>query len=301
MSHFRTPTVDFVIGGAAKCGTTALHAYLDGHPEIAMSYEKEPLFFTQEPGQFSDSYEVGDGPFRTGKYSRGFDWLEGLFTHKGAQCVRGESTTSYFVLEDTPRLLFEHNPKLKLVFMLREPVSRAISHYYEDLKSGLKLPPLDAMFDQNHPRLNWYLRGSSYEANLKRFLEYFPRESILVIDFEDFKNDAHGVTRRTLEFLGCDPNVHLPKTGEVVNPSAVPRFPWLQRIIQKIRVLGWSQKLPAFLKPLRTFVQWLFKKNLKATPYPPLRPDLKEQLRERFRPDVDYVEGWLGRKVAWRN
>src|SRR5215207_2554839 len=95
----------FIIG-AAKCGTTSLWLYLNQHPQIAFSIEKEPAFFVRDD------------------YLDHLDWYESLFEEA---TVVGEASTLYttfLVHVDVPARIHGMVPDAKLIYMVRDPVER---------------------------------------------------------------------------------------------------------------------------------------------------------------------------------
>ena len=105
----------FVIG-AMKSGTTTLHEYLGSHPEICMSDRKEPGYFVEEYG-----------------WSNGVDWYLRQFSGDGKEKYLGESTTDYTKLprfKGVARRIAEFNPGAKIMYLLRDPIERTISHYW---------------------------------------------------------------------------------------------------------------------------------------------------------------------------
>jgi hypothetical protein len=104
-----------IVIGAQKCGTSSLHAYLDAHPEIAMSTPKELDFF--------------GGP-GFANWERGVDWYRAQFDPEAP--VRGESSPSYtaypFVV-GTPERIHALVPGAKLIYMVRDPIERLLSQW----------------------------------------------------------------------------------------------------------------------------------------------------------------------------
>ena len=124
------PRLDFMIVGAQKCGTSALAHFLSQHPEIGMASPKEVHLFDR-PGYSSD-------------------WTpEQIDDHYGSQLghctgarILGEATPSYMFVPEIGRDLARYNPDLKLIVLLRDPVERAISHYYMEKGRGRERRPL---------------------------------------------------------------------------------------------------------------------------------------------------------------
>jgi hypothetical protein len=110
--------VDFVICGTQKGGTSALDTYLRGHPEICMADRKEVHFFDNE------EYFSNDKP----DYSKYLSWFSPNKSHK----ILGEATPIYMYWNDSPKRIWEYNPNMKLIVILRNPIERAYSHWNMD-------------------------------------------------------------------------------------------------------------------------------------------------------------------------
>ncbi|MDA8347687.1 MAG: sulfotransferase, partial [Pseudomonadota bacterium] len=145
----------FIIG-AMKSGTTSLHEYLDTHPQIAMSREKEPGYFVEELS-----------------LRKGEDWYLSLFEQDARYQYVGESSTHYTKLplyRGVPERLFRFNPDARLIYIMRDPFDRVISHYWHavrDVHHGGELRPLLKAV-QECPD---YLCFSDYAMQLEPYIE----------------------------------------------------------------------------------------------------------------------------------
>ena len=105
----------FFVVGAQKAGTTALHHYLARHPDIFLPKIKETHFFN-------------DGH---GEWHRGFNYyLQKYFSSRNEKKLAGEIDPEYLFFPETAGRIAAHIPNAKLIFIFREPVSRAYSHYW---------------------------------------------------------------------------------------------------------------------------------------------------------------------------
>ena len=112
-SNIREP--NFIIPGFMKCGTTSLYDYIAQHPNVLPASQKEIMFFNNEKS-----------------YKLGLDWYRANFPpiSKDANYITGEASTLYALDFTIPEKLYQAFPNIKLIFILRNPVDRAISHYY---------------------------------------------------------------------------------------------------------------------------------------------------------------------------
>ena len=145
----------FCVIGAMKSGTTSLHHYLAAHPEISMSRPKELDFFVAEKN-----------------YDRGVDWYASHFDDAAA--VRGESSTNYtkcHIFDGVPARMNALLPNVKLVYVLRDPIERLISHYEHNRSRGRESRTFDEAL--RSPERNHYVQCSQYLTQLEAFLEYY--------------------------------------------------------------------------------------------------------------------------------
>jgi hypothetical protein len=201
-------TPRFLIIGSQKCGTTSLYNYLIQHPNIIAALKKEIHFFDSN-------------------YDKGYEWYKSHFSatneiKKKTDVVSGEATPYYIFHPHSPARVKKTLPRVKLIVMLRDPVERAFSHYKHHVKynveplsfvEAIKMESerlngeLDKMVqDENYHSYNWqmfsYLARGVYVDQLKRWLEYFPKEQFLILQSEDFFRDPVGNFMKTLRFLG---------------------------------------------------------------------------------------------------
>ncbi len=208
---------DFLVIGSTKCGTTSLHSWLTDHPYVAET-KKEIHFFNMN-------------------YHRGTDWYRSYFplagerqrfrAEHGRDWLVGEATASYLAHYWTPARMAALLPQARLIVCLRNPVDRAYSQYHYFRRRGTE--PLvrfsDAVASEDarlsgeeaheiaDPRFHswrvyrWgYKRTSRYAEHLERWLDVFPREQILFLNFDtELAPDPAGTLARVHDFLGLPP------------------------------------------------------------------------------------------------
>jgi Sulfotransferase domain len=179
----------FIIIGAMKSGTSSLHHYLRQHPEICMSSAKEPNFFIE-----------------AGNFGKGVDWYRSIFADHAKIC--GEASPAYSKRHrhrGVPERLHRLVPHVKLIYLLRDPIDRMLSHYLHNRILGRETRSFSGAVAARSYRNN-YVRTSIYRFQLEAFLERFPLERILLVTTEDLK-DARGETlRKIFRFIGVDPD-----------------------------------------------------------------------------------------------
>jgi Sulfotransferase domain len=193
---------NLVVIGAQKCGTTSLHYYLGRHPEISMSGTKELDFFVS-----------------WGSWTKGLDWYAAQFDATAR--VRGESSPSY---TDYPRnegvaeRMHSVLPEAKLVYLVRDPVERIVSHYLHDYSAGHLEQPIEDVL--GGPEGARYTTRSRYFLQLEQYLRYFPLERILVVAQEELLADRAPTLRRVFEFLGVDASFEDPRFERIMHPTS---------------------------------------------------------------------------------
>jgi hypothetical protein len=194
--------VDFVIPGAQKSGTTALELYLSQHPEVCVPRRVKELHFFDRDRNFETE------PIDYARYHAFFDPRPG-------QRLLGEATPDYLYWPSAPERMATYNPALKLIVVLRNPVTRAFSHWNMQRSVGRDpLPFFDAlraeaermrsMPPQRAMRFAYAGRGL-YAQQLERLWRHFPREQTLVFKSEELLERPATVLARSAEFLGIAP------------------------------------------------------------------------------------------------
>lgn len=289
---------DFIIAGAAKCGTTALAHFLSQVPGVYMSKNKEPRFFTRLKGEMEKGI-AGDGPRLSGNYDKGFGWYEKLFEESKPHQLKAEASTVYFCNEDSSALIYECNPSVKLIFMLRNPIDRIYSHYWQEYKLGFDFPSFEEMVETDNPRFLYYKKISSYKKNLSRFLELFKADQIHIIIQEEFEKNTEKHFENVLEFLGLDlVKIDLNKR---VNDQITPKNRKIARALTSLQVSRLRKILPTnIIKSAGRLRIKLFRANAKPFKYPPLSKEIYNRLSKHFESDISFVEHLLGRQIdSW--
>ena len=192
-----------------KGGTTTLFAYLDKHPQVLMSSGKEIHYY--------DRY-----------YKKGLGWYLSHFplsfcVPKGSKV--GEATPCYMFHPHTAKHIHGVNPQTKIILVLRDPIQRAISHYFHNKrKNKEELGMLEAFREEeariarryktllrNENGTDWEVANHSYKARgvyhrqLRRFRKHFPGSQILLLSTDCLAEDPKGTMKQVYEFIGVDP------------------------------------------------------------------------------------------------
>ena len=183
------PLPNLIVIGAMKCGTTSLHFQLRRHPEIEMTLEKELNFFIEQKN-----------------WPRGVAWYASRF--RGGTAIRGESSPNYASASHYPgvaRRMASIVPDARLVYLVRDPIDRLISHWIHEIGEGESRPLEEVARAETR-----FLDRSLYWRQISAFLEHYPKSRIHVIDMTDLRDRREETLRGLLAFLDVDPGVPLP-------------------------------------------------------------------------------------------
>ncbi|MEM1329468.1 MAG: sulfotransferase domain-containing protein [Planctomycetota bacterium] len=262
---------DFLIVGACKAGTTTLWMYLREHPSVHLLEPKEPDFFSKDD-----------------LFVKGLDWYRSLFASAPEHAVCGEASTTYSRYPhfgDVPGRIHDALPDVKLIYMLREPVSRAHSHYCHRMRFAEPCGFAEAI-----ERDAMFVDCSMYMTQIERFLARFPRNQLLPVLLDDLKADPAATLERVQRFLGLEPR-DLTERGEIVsnNRDAGENEFVRKHLVRKLtRVPGLSAVKSLVPKSLRdkaivTASRMTAARKIDGGYQPEaLTPELARSLAERF-------------------
>jgi hypothetical protein len=235
------PIVNLFIVGMPKAGTTSLHQYLSQHPDVCMSEDKEPHFFSVD---LLNEGEVFHGFPKYTRYPTRKDYHQ-LFSQREKEKIVGESSVFYLFSRLAAGQIKEYNPDAKIIIMIREPVSFLYSLHSQGVYSGNEVEKdfEKAMDLQDLRRLGKELPSTVHfpsrlfyddhihtSEHIERYLEHFPKQNIRIILFDDFIKDTSKSYCETLQFLGVDES-HIPELSNR-NPNTTIRSPKLMTMLQ---------------------------------------------------------------------
>ncbi len=229
----------FFVIGAARAGTTSLHYYLSLHPQIQMSETKEPHYFAGPPGTI---------PFG-GPRVDSIDDYRKLFDPRAT--VRGEASPSYAAYPrrlGVPARISELVPDARLIYLVRDPIDRTVSHYLHAVAvEGERRQLAEALGD--YDPANLYICASRYATQLEQYLSHFAEDRILVVEQSDLRGARNEAMRRIFAFLGVDSDFESPGFAtEYRGSDAGRRYPgWYRAVLD----LGARTPLALVPAPLR--------------------------------------------------
>jgi hypothetical protein len=216
--------LDFVLAGAQKSGTTALHYFLNKHPNITMGDQQEIHFFDND-ALFADEVD--------------YEELHKHYRALGPSTIAGDCTPSYIYHEPAAERIWKYNPKIKLLILLRNPVDRAFAHWNMQRFRGREpLDFFDAVREEKtriagapptEARRFAYVDRGFYGKQLARLLKFFPREQIKAVKFEEFRDKQRQALISIFSFLGLKPL----RSGRSKDRNVVPYE----------RAMNWEEKV----------------------------------------------------------
>jgi hypothetical protein len=228
---------DFLIVGASRAGTTALYALLSRHPQIFMTPAKETNFFACEG--LTLAVQGPGAEFINSSITRLEDY-RAQFAGARAGQIRGEACPLYLQDPRAPGRILHHVPEVRLIAVLRNPIEQAFSHFLFARHHAIEpIADFTLALGREDERLaaGWqplfgYSRFPRYGEQLARYLALFPRERLLVLDYEDWAADNAAALATICRFIGADPGFRFPAASGV-NAAAAPRLEVLQRLLMR--------------------------------------------------------------------
>ena len=276
----------FIIVGSAKSGTTSLHALLGQHPGIHASTPKETNFFSYD--------EV---------HARGWQWYESCFAGLKDGQVAGEGSPTYSDRTSYPRTaerMAAALPNAKLIYIVRDPVERLASHWRMLTRDDADTPSFKKALKSGKLR-PFLAERSSYWFQISAFRDRYPDSQILVVFFEDFKQDPCRELNRCAAFVGVEAFAEISNPKRAYNSGeemtggrsekqalqAIRKLPLVDAakklIPEPLKEMLWN--LPLFTRKQETDVPWT--------------PELKKQVADELREDAAQFLKFYGKPADY--
>ena len=273
----RTP--DFIVIGSMKSATTTLHRQLDAQAGVFMSTPKEPNFFSDDQ-----------------VYKRGEGWYTGLFCDAEPSDICGESSTHYTKLPDYPLTIERLKRSIaqpKLIYIMRHPVDRLVSHYIHQWSEGVISCDIDTAIDRFPELINY----SCYGMQLAPYFEAFGQNCVLPLHFDDFLAQPGAALDQVARFLG--------RSGS---------FRWVEELAQENSTGHRHRKFVGYKlliesKPMallrRLFVpksvRTIVRSKLAMRSQPKISSQQLERITAIFDEDLAVIGDWLGCAINCEN
>lgn len=269
--------IDFMIIGVQKAATTSLAYYLGQHPDICKHKSEEMPYFT-----LKDEYKLG--------YEVNF---KRYFNHyEKNNKVLAKSVT---VIQDIDilRRTYQHNPNMKVVLVLRNPVDRAYSAFcyakrmgwesIDSFEEALKVEDNREINDIVVQRITQYKENGNYLNQIKNLYRVFPKEQIIIFLQEDLVKDTNQVCQEIFSYFRLKEYTNL--NLERINESAVPRFLFISKVFNANHPLKKKikQALPLWMQRfIDTCKTKLIHLNEKKSKNNELKPETRELLLKYY-------------------
>jgi hypothetical protein len=292
----------FVIAGAPKAGTTALHAALATHPDLYLSPVKEPKYYLTDGRPPPRSTQRGPGDAHSAR-----EWLWrreeylALFDGAPSGAVRGEGTPFYFYDRAAQARLAADVPDVKVIVVVRDPVDRAYSNWVHLRADGLE-PEADflAAVQKEQQRIAagwapfWHYRGlSRYGEQLRDLYRHVPRDHVLLFRYRELVDQPRQTLDRVSAFLGVATGVAHTVAPENVKPY-VPdtrRYRLLAPVVRAGAALGAWAPPQVWRQLSRPLVAGLHSRHARR---PPLSVEARREVLEPLLPDIALLEELTG-------
>jgi len=271
--------IDLMIIGAQKAGTTSLQNYLNEHPEI-LGHPQIEFGFFKDDAMYANGYEK--------EFSRHFT----AGNINTAKAVVAKNTGMYDSEKALERLR-QHNPDCKLVFIVREPVSRAYSSYSMEKFNGLLTRDFSEIKDVIEEKrfddmmYRFFIRLGLYSEFLKSIYKFFPENQVKIVLFEKLGKDPAGVCREIFQWLNIDPSF-TPSTEKEYNKTQKPKSVLVSNILMRLRSNdNVIKKVAKKVLPYKVFTRlgtFLIESNKSSKRTKPISPEIKEYLQQFFAP-----------------
>jgi Sulfotransferase family len=287
---------NLVVIGSAKSGTTSLHHYLNGHPEISMASPSRGAGLRDNDAD--------------GKEMRFFwreDWRESMpwyCSHFAEMTtpVRGEATPAYSAYPRHPAVperIHAVVPAARLIYIVRDPIERIVSHYIQELVDGDRRSFRQRMLELDRPD-NSIVCPSRYATQVERYLEFFASSQLLVVDQHRLKHERRATLREIFGFLGVDPGHWSPAFDDERNTRAEKQAltPLGRRLFYGLLDPLGRRLAPERWSTLRPSVRRSFSRQILERPV--LDDELRTKLSAMLQPQVDRLRELTGQRFpSW--
>lgn len=269
------PLPNFLLVGAMKSGTTQLARNLSAHPECFIPRQKGTHFFDRE-------------------FDKGLAWYRAQFTAATTEVAIGEASPAYMYLGEAVERIGEQLPEARLLAILRNPVTRAYSHYWHERARGREKLSFEEAIAAEDQRLEAatpverarvaYIDRGRYLKQLLNICEYFPRDRLHVLLLDDLNASPVDSFHKVCRFLGIDDSTPLSRPTRDAGSFVEFRSMAIRDLT--LRSHGFPRRVLDRLNTRR------------HTSYAPMDGAIRSRLLESFKRDNNALATWLGRDLS---
>jgi len=278
----------FIGIGIGKTATTLIYELLKNHPQLNIGKIKELHYFDNTDSPSLDEYNK-------------------LFV--GSKGIKFEITPIYIYFKDVLKKIASvlKNEKKKILIVLRNPVKRAQAHYFHSMRRGEEIESFEKSFDLENARISnsiteyransYFSRGLCYDK-IKECFELFGRENVLILKYEDLKQDTQKSINEICDFIIID-RITIQEVTESKRVSTKLRFKYLNYIIKKN-----AEKIRKVLPArIHSILSVLYRKINHKNYYVDeinLSQEFLERLAAYYNKDIEKVEKLINRKLHYK-
>jgi hypothetical protein len=248
---------NLLVIGAAKSGTTSLHRYLDQHPEVSMAVPHGSDVRSEDNDALAKEMRF----FWRSDWRQRLDWYRAHFAAMDTP-VRGEATPAYTAHPfhpDVAERIHSVAPAARLVYVVRDPVDRALAHQVQRLVDGDRTPFAERLRPERI-EADPVICPSRYATQLEQYLRFFPAAQVKLVDQHRLRHERRETLREIFAFAGVDPEFWSPALEREHNTRAqkyaltpVGRA-LFQRLLdplgRRVSARAWAQMAPRVRKAL---------------------------------------------------
>ena len=210
---------DFFVVGAQKAGTTTLHDWLTQQPDACLPAIKETHFFSHDD-----------------RYAYGIEWYLRQFSACDEHAIVGEIDPEYMFFKDAPRRIRTWVKSPRIIFLLRNPLDRAYSHYQMSVRRGYETLSVEDALEKEPERLaadkdgfahnhQSYMARGRYCEQINRFREAFPKSEFLFVKFDELVGKKTGAETyaHICRFIGLKSSPTIADRSKKSNQASMPR------------------------------------------------------------------------------
>ncbi|MET0081759.1 MAG: sulfotransferase domain-containing protein [Sedimenticola sp.] len=275
----------FIIG-SQKSGTTFLADMLGQHPDIHLSDPKEPGYFARN-------------------YQKGEEWYRKCFNDDGSRVLL-DASTSYTMSPDTSapytisplvgvaERIFSCSPDAKLIYLIRNPIQRAYSAYWHNVRAGFERRGFIEALQAN----DVYLRTSDYALQINEYLKYYDESRIKVFVFEEIIKDPVFAFSECCNFIGIDEYAGVEPIQK--NRSFVYKG-WLKKLNERLAAHGGINPVLKYVSKLLPQSSKDYLRDKLTNRVPKISDAEYQSIYTLLKPKIDSVEEYLGREItSWK-
>ncbi len=295
-----------IIGGTTKAATSSLFKYLADHPQICAATRKETRFF------LDTDYPV----FSKYRFEEGLDKYDQFYDNCTDIKVRLEATPDYLYSSGTPGKIKDSLPNAKMIFILREPISRLVS-WYRFAKQNNNIPEKTTFDEYVKLQLNYNsedkkehhllsLKQGKYSLYLKSYFDLFGQNRIHVTFYEDLSNNPVSVIKEICTFAGINPDFYNNYDFRIFNSTKTMKNPRIHQLYKalQLKIRNYTHNKPlvrSFFKYLKSMLEPVYQRfNVRLSENLSVSQSTEKFLRKYYETEFRSLDKLLGKTIPWQ-